>query len=172
MSAEIIVLRIVHVLGGIIWLGSGLFSAFFLLPALTRLGPAAAGPVMGALQQRRMMTVLPVVATLTLLSGLRLLHIASAGFDGAYFASGMGQTFLWSGVAATLAFLLGIFVARPAMVRAGQLGAAMATTPEAERASRAAEIARLQRRGGMVSTAATWLLIGAAIGMAVARYMG
>lgn len=172
MSAEIIVLRLVHVLGAIIWLGSGLFSAFFLVPALNRLGPSVAGPLMGALQQRRMLTVLPIVAALTILSGVRLLHIVSAGFEPDYFRSGTGQTFLWSGIAAIAAFLLGILVARPAMVRVGQLSATMATTPEAERAARTAEIERFRRRGAVVSTGATWLLIGAAAGMAIARYVG
>ena len=72
MSTELVVLRLVHILGGIFWLGSGLFTTFFLIPALGRAGPAAAGPVMGALQQRRLFTVLPVVALLTILSGVRL----------------------------------------------------------------------------------------------------
>ena len=43
MIAEILVLRLVHVLGGMFWVGSGLFSTFFLLPALAGAGPAAAG---------------------------------------------------------------------------------------------------------------------------------
>src|SRR5688572_21882948 len=98
MSSEILVLRIVHVLGAIFWLGSGLFTTFFLVPALVRLGPAAAGPVMGALQQGRLFTVLPVVALLTIASGARLLQIVSGGFSSAYFATPTGQTFLWSAV--------------------------------------------------------------------------
>src|SRR5687767_4768281 len=114
MATELIVLRIIHILGGIFWLGSGLFTAFFLIPALGRLGPASAGPVMGALQQRRLFTILPVIAVLTILSGIRLLQIASAGFSAQYFDSRTGQTFLWSGVAAIIAFLLSVLVSRPA----------------------------------------------------------
>ena len=172
MSAEILVLRLVHILGGIFWLGSGLFTTFFLIPALGRVGPAAAGPVMGALQARRLFVVLPVVALLTMLSGFRLLHIASGGFAAGYFSSRPGQTLLWSGIAAVLAFLLSLLVARPAAVRAGALGASLATLPEPERGARAAEMARLQRRSGGASVAAMVLLIGAAAGMAVARYLG
>src|SRR5688572_13718538 len=73
MLTELLVLRIIHILGGIFWLGSGLFTAFFLTPALGRVGPAAVGPVMSALQQRRLFTILPIVAVLTILSGVRLL---------------------------------------------------------------------------------------------------
>src|SRR5688500_7542928 len=117
MSGELLVLRIIHVLGGIFWVGSGLFPSFFLLPAFGLLDPAGDGPVIGALQQRRLFTILPVVAVLTILSGIRLLQIASGGFSPAYIESRTGQTFLWSGVAAIIAFLLSLLVARPAAVR-------------------------------------------------------
>ena len=172
MSTELLVLRLVHILGGIFWLGSGLFTTFFLMPALGRVGPAAAGPVIGALQQRRLFTILPVVAVLTMLSGLRLFQIVSAGFAPAYVSSRTGQTFIWSGIAALLAFLLSIVVARPAALRAGQLGASMASVPEEERAARAAEVERLRRRSAVASVAAMVFLVGAAAGMAVARYVG
>lgn len=172
MFAELVVLRIIHVLGGIFWVGSGLFTTFFLMPALGSVGPSAAGPLMGALQQRRLFTILPVVALLTILSGLRLFQIASAGFAPAYVSSRTGQTFIWSGIAAVAAFLLSILVARPAALRAGQLGATIASLPEGQRAERGAEVERLRRRSAVASIAATTLLIAAAIGMAVARYVG
>lgn len=171
MSTEFVVLRLVHILGGIFWVGSGLFTTFFLMPALGRVGPAA-GPVMGALQQRRLFTVLPVVALLTILSGVRLFQIVSGGFAPTYMSSRTGQTFLWSGIGAVAAFILSLLVARPAAVRAGQLGAAMASLPEEQRAEQLGELERLRRRSGLASTVAMVLLLGAAAGMAVARYLG
>jgi len=171
MTAELIVLRLVHILGGIFWLGSGLFTSLFLVPALARLGPAGAGPVMGALQQRRLFTVLPLVAVATSLSGLRLLHIASNGFTPAYFGTSTGRTFLWSGIAAIVAFLFSLIVVRPAMLRANTLGASMATLADAERGTRAAEVERLRRRGASGNVVAILLLVFAGAGMAVARYL-
>lgn len=171
MSAEILVLRIVHILGGIFWLGSALFTTFFLIPALGRVGPQAAGPVMGALQQRRLFTVLPVVALLTIISGARLLHI-SAGFAPGYLDSRTGQTLLWSGIAAVITFLLSLLVVRPAVVRSAQIAASLATMPDAERAARSSEVERLRRRSSIAGNVAIVLLVGAAIGMAVARYLG
>ena len=123
MTAEILVLRLVHILGGIFWVGSGLFTTFFLVPALASSGPSA-GPVMTALQRRHLFTALPVSALLTILSGLRLMWIGSAGFAPAYFASASGGTLAASGAAAIVAFLLALLVARPAAVRAARLGAA------------------------------------------------
>lgn len=172
MSSELLVLRIVHILGGIFWLGTGLFTTLFLVPALSRLGPQAAGPVMGALQQRRLFMVLPAVALLTIISGARLLHIVSAGFAPAYFTSRTGQTLMWSGIAAVIAFLLSVLVARPAALRSAHLSASLSTMSEPERAARSAEVRHLQRRISLASIVGTVLLVGAAIGMAVARYLG
>src|SRR5262245_3589663 len=112
MAAEILVLRFVHILGGIFWLGSGLLVSFFLVPSLANAGPVA-GQVMGALQQRRLFTILPIVALLTILSGLRLIWIASAGFSASYFGTRTGMTFAIGGAAAILAFVLSLVVSRP-----------------------------------------------------------
>ena len=167
--AELIVLRVVHVLGAIFWLGSGLFTAFFLMPAMTKAGPAVAGPVMAGLQQRRLMTILPIVALLTMLSGIRLMMIVSAG-NPQWFASPMGRTFSISGALAIVSFLIGILIGRPAMVRMGKLS--QSRVPDgASKEAPAAEIRSLQRRAMWSAQTALWLLILAAAGMAVARYM-
>lgn len=171
MYAEILVLRIVHVLGGVFWLGSGLFTSLFLLPAFAGSGPGA-GPVMAGLQRRRLFTVLPIVALLTILSGVRLMWIGSAGFSPLYFESGMGLTFAVSGALAILGFLLSLLVARPAMVRSGQLAAeaaGLAAGPERDAVN--ARISALQRRGAVSSFAAVSLVTLAGAGMAVARYV-
>lgn len=168
---EILVLRLVHVLGGTFWVGSGLFTGLFLMPALVALGPAAT-QVMANLQQRRLFMALPVVAVLTILSGLRLMWLTSGGFAAAYFASPRGATFAASGAAAIVAFLLAMFIARPATVRATAL---MATLPgvvdENARLEILSRASRLRQRGGNASRVTLWLLIVSAAGMAIARYV-
>lgn len=171
MIGEILVLRLVHVLGGVFWVGSGLFSAFFLAPSLVAAGPAA-GRIMAELQRRRMFLVLPTVAVLTILSGLRLMWIASSGFGSAYFASRSGSIYAISGAASIVAFLIALLIARPAAQRGGQLAGSLATMPEGvERSAIETEASRVRRRGALASAAAMWLLLLAAAGMAVARYV-
>ena len=171
MTAELIVLRLVHVLGGIFWVGSVLFNAIFLMPTLAGLGPAAGG-VMAGLQRRRLPTVLPVVAVLTMLSGVRLMQLTAAGFSGAYFASPSGRAYAFGALASIVGFAVGMGMARPAMLRAGALGAEMATAPdEAARATLAAELARVRSRGAKGNAVMLVLLGLAAAAMAVARYL-
>jgi hypothetical protein len=124
---------------------------------------------MANLQKRRMFQVMPTVAILTILSGARLMMIASGG-DAHWFVHRVGHAYSVSAAFGVLALLIGLFVARPAMTKAGTLSQGMASDG-ASRELLAAEIAKLQRRGALSSTVATVFLVLAAAGMAVARYM-
>jgi uncharacterized membrane protein len=168
MQAELVVLRVLHILGGIFWVGSALFMTFFLGPALTKAGGSTAGQVMAGLQQRRMMLITPIIALITTLSGLRLWWVVGGGWH--YFQHRSGHAFAISGLLAILAFAVGIAVGRPTMSRLGTL-ARSAASDETSKKLIADEIARLQRRGKLAGYAATTLLLLAAAGMAVARYL-
>lgn len=170
MHAELLVLRLIHVVGGVIWVGTALFNTVFLMPALQQAGPAAA-PVMAGLQRRRLMSFLPIVATLTLLSGLRLYWIVSGGFSPAWVHSGPGVTFGAAGLLSIIAFVMGLAVARPAMMRAAQLSQQLASAGGEARAALEAEIRAARGRGASSSLIVTVLLALAAAGMAVARYV-
>jgi len=152
----VIVLRLVHIVLGALWVGMMAFTAFFLAPALGDTGPEG-GKVMAALQRRGLMTFMPIIALLTIASGVWLMQRVYGGMAGLT-ASPMGKAFAIGGTAALIAFLLGIVVARPAMVRANA-----STDP--------AEIQRLRARGAAVARIAALLVFFAAGAMAVARYL-
>ena len=170
MSTLIIGLRLVHILAGIFWVGTTLFLAFFLAPALGSAGPAA-GPVMGGLQRRGMMTALPVSALLTMASGAWLYQLVSGGSIAAFMRSAPGATLAGAGTLALLAFALGMAVARPAAMAAARLSQELpAVSDEAERARRQEQLRALQHRNAVVSRVVAVMLIASAAGMAVARY--
>ena len=171
MTAEVIVLRIIHILGGIIWVGGMTIMAFFVMPVLTGLGPAG-GPVMAGLNQKKFPVIMPIIALLTILSGARLLMIASANFQGSYFQSPVGRTFSMAGGLAILAFLFGLIVVRPVMMKSMALGQKLASADPAERTRLEQEMAGLRKRGATANTIIFIMLVIAALGMAVARYMG
>ncbi len=171
MKAEFLVLRLVHILGGIFWVGSLMYTSFFLVPVV-RSSPGVAGQIMAGLQKRRLFTILPIVALLTIASGLRLLMIASAGFESAYFSSDAGRTYSAGAVAAIVAFLLSVVVSRPAFVHVGRLSASLTTTTdEGGRQRITAEIQRLNRRATVANGIVVALLLLTAAGMATARYL-
>jgi uncharacterized membrane protein len=171
MASEIIVLRFVHVVGGIFWVGAMLFANLFLFPALAGAGPGA-GAVMAGLQRRKMMQVLPAVAVLTILAGARLMWINGSSTGGVYFHTTTGRVIALGAAAGILSFFVGILIGRPAGMRGGQLNAAIARASESERAALAAELAVVNRRLQLSGTSTVVLLIIAAGAMAVARYLG
>jgi hypothetical protein len=160
------------VLAGIFWVGAFLFVTYFLFPALLGAGPAVAGPVMGSLQRRRMMVVLPLAAILTILSGLALVWVTSGGAVGAYARTPMGRAFTGAGGLAIVAFVIGFFVSRPTALAAGQASQQLAAlSPGPEHQALQQRLAALQRRATRANRLVAWLLLGATAGMAVARYL-
>lgn len=170
MTTLIIALRLVHILAGIFWVGTTLFLAFFLAPALASAGPAG-GAVMGGLQRRGMMTVLPVSALLTIGSGAWLYQLVSGGSIAAFMRTSVGATLAGAATLALVTFVLGMAVARPAAMAAARLSQELSTaTDEAERARRLERLTALQRRNAVVSRVVAIMLLASAAGMAVARY--
>ena len=170
MSVLLITLRVLHIVGGIIWVGSSIFSTLFLGPAIQDAGPDGA-KVAAGLQRRGMMTFMPLVAIATILSGLWLYWRDSGGFHAGYMSSPIGFTYGLGGALAIAVFVVGITVGVPAMRRAGALQKTLGSLPESERAARIAEIGRLQARAGGIARGASVVLLGAAVAMAIARYV-
>lgn len=171
MHAELLLLRFIHVVGAIAWVGGGVYVAFFLIPALTQT-PAVIPQVMDGLQRRKVFVILPTVGLLVILSGVRLLWIDSAGFDDSFLSTGAGRTFSIGGGAGILAWLTQVFVQRPSGVRLGKIAAALAasTSPD-ERQRLSAEAERVRRRNSIGVMTAVGFGLVAATAMSIARYM-
>jgi uncharacterized membrane protein len=126
---------------------------------------------MGALMRRKLMVFTPVVAILTVLSGLYLYGRVSAGFDSAYMSSGPGMTYGLGAVAAILSFIVGVVYTRPAMANAMALSQRMANADPAERQDLAAQIEKYRSRGTNGGKLIIAMLLIAAVAMAVGRYV-
>lgn len=169
MQAELLVLRVVHIVGGVFWVGAMTFNAFLLGPAMAAAGPAA-GPVAVNLIKRRVTTIMPLSAILTMLAGLRLMMITSTGFSRDYFSQPSGMTYTAGAALSIIAFLVGMIVTRPAMMRVASLGAA-AASDETTRERIGAELRAIQQRARSSNVVVAALLLIAAVCMAVARYL-
>jgi hypothetical protein len=104
-------------------------------------------------------------------SGFWVFERLAAGNHAAFMGTPMGQALAWGAAAAVIAFLLGIVVMRPAMLRATRLAESLATASPEERATRSAEIQRLRARGTLMGQVVAILLLFALAAMAVARYL-
>lgn len=170
MSAEIIVLRLVHILGGVFWVGTITYATFFVMPSIAEAGPGG-GAVLAGLKRRKLLVVLPVVALITILSGLRLLQVTSAGFSAEYFELPMGQAMLAASITTLVAFVIGIGVSRPAMMRVGALMAQRESVAPDRRLAIDVEVEALGARLRVANLALTLILLASTALMAVARYL-
>jgi hypothetical protein len=168
----LILFRLIHILFGVFWAGTAIFTAIFLVPTVRALGPGG-GPVMEQIGQKRKLPVYFMTAGIvTVLSGFGLYWRASGGFTNReWLGSGTGMTFGIGFVLALIAVFIGIFVASPAAKRAGALGAEIAAGGKPPMPDQAAEMQRLQARLGKMSALAATLLTLTTAAMAVARYI-
>jgi hypothetical protein len=111
----LLLLRIGHVGGAMIWFGGAIIGSFFLSPTAAALG-AAAQPFMDHLVKRRRMGImLPVVSTLNVLCGLALYWRDSNGLEAAWIGSPSGLTFTIGGLAGIASLVDGMILVGPSV---------------------------------------------------------
>jgi len=164
MAVEMMALRIVHLVGGVFWVGAVFFIAYFLQPTMRQAGPAAAGPIMMGLHQRKLFTIVPLVALISILAGFRMMQIVSGGFFTDYFWSSAGRWYAGSSVPVLIGFFVGVFIGRPAMLKGLKLAAE-------DREKHKDEIAALQLRSALAMRLTASMLALGVVGMAIARYL-
>lgn len=167
----LLALRTIHVLGGIFWVGTAMFNAAFLFPALRSAG-ANGGQVMQALvRERRMPLFLNIAGGLTMLSGIAMYARVSAATQGMWARSNPGMAYGVGAVLAILAAVLGGAVARPTGLQLAALGEQVRASGGPPSPAQAEEVERLQRRAARTMLVVTTLLVLAATLMATARYL-
>jgi uncharacterized membrane protein len=165
MSNFDLIVRAVHVVGASIWLGAAFFVAWFLMPALRDTGPDG-GKVMIAVQKRGWMAAIPIIATLTVLSGIWLYRPYMGDSGNAAKTLGIG------GVIAIVAYIWGAGITSPAMAKAAKLTAQLATMPDSpDKAATMATVQKLRQRGFIGARVVSVLVIASAILMTLAAYL-
>jgi uncharacterized membrane protein len=164
-------LRLIHILAGVIWVGGVFFVAIYLMPTIRALGPAGA-PVMQHLAQVKKIQVFFMVLALTsILTGLAIFWHNAAGTEGMWMRSGPGRTFSIGALFAIIALVHGATVNAPTAKRIGALSTAFQAAKGPPPADQLAEMQRLQNKLFFHTRVSISLLLIAALAMASARYM-
>jgi hypothetical protein len=171
MHLIMLLLRLIHVMSGVLWVGGTVLIALFIEPIVHVLGPAG-GRLMAELGKRRFHIYMLVVALLSILSGITLFGIDSAWFTSPWMRTPQSTALQLGGGIAIVAFVLGGAFTRPAVERLGVIMPKKDALPAGtERDALQAECDRLSRRLTVVGRwVATLLVLTAAI-MATARYV-
>ena len=168
------VLRLVHILAGIFWVGATLTLSAFMLPAARAVGPAG-GPVMTQLMGRqRLQLWLNIAMTLTILAGFALFGIDSKASGGGFGRSPMG---IMLSIGALLAIIAAGVHGAMAQSASRKLGAIAQKVEESQRAGTAppadlaAQAVPLRQKFSRAQAIMSWLLVLSATTMAIARYL-
>lgn len=163
-----IVLRVIHIGGGIFWVGAVLMLAFFLTPtirATAEAGQKFAGYMMNTMKLTQWISA---AAGLTVLAGFFLYGLDSHWFSSPeWMSSGAGAGFGIGGALGLVGFIFGIMTG--SVIRSlGKLGAQIQGQPTAAQAT---QMQALQKRQAMSVQVTAYSLILAVILMSIARYL-
>jgi uncharacterized membrane protein len=160
-------LRIVHIVGGVIWVGGTLTMTFFIGPTIGATGEAGQKFVGHLMNNLKFSNRMSAAAGLTILAGI-ILYGLDARAGAAWQRSGMGIGLSIGAVFAVIGFIFGILIGRTTNAMAN-LGAQFRGKPTNEQMAQMQTLMKQQVTYSNISAAA---LILAVVFMATARYLG
>lgn len=166
----VLVLRLIHILAGVLWAGSAIFYFLFVEPTVKGLGPTGPKFMQGLIDKRHYPIFMNVASTLTILAGVLLFWHMSGGLQPAWILSKPGIGFTIGSVVAIAVFGIGFFMIRPRAGRMGAIGKAVAKANGQPTTEQAAELQRLEGEMHGIGRIEVILLTISLITMATARY--
>jgi uncharacterized membrane protein len=165
-----IVLRLIHILAGIFWVGAIFLIAGFLVPAVRATGPEGGRFMQHLMLRRRLPVFLLIAMLLTVISGFTMYARLAAATDGAWASTPPGIGYGVGGLAAILGAVVGGAISGPAARRMAAIGQ-LASQSGGLSGEQQAEMKKLQARSALGSRVTASLLAVAAGAMAIARYL-
>ena len=147
MDTYMVVLRIVHILAGVFWVGAALTTILFLQSTAREVGPAA-GPFMAHLAgKKHLVDWVLRAAGLTILAGALMYWRVSGGLDWDWITSAQGLSLTIGALCAIAAFSLGLSVVRPTIMATLAIGREVAASGGPPTPEQGAQLQALQKRG-------------------------
>jgi uncharacterized membrane protein len=168
MDALAISLRIVHIVGGILWVGGAALFFLYLEPTINKLGPDAEKFVDEVINKRKVPIYFAAASTLTVIAGIILYW---RDFGGIETTSPYGLALGIGGLAALIAWLGGNLLIPQTLGKVSAIVTeikAAGGPPSDEQAGRLHAVQSRLRTIGMIDLV---LLTLAVVGMASARYL-
>jgi uncharacterized membrane protein len=167
-----VLLRIVHIVTGVLWVGSLFVVVVFVQPSAATLGPAGA-PFMSELRRRRFVDVVFIDAVFTVVAGLFLYwhdwHLFPSFSD--WTNSTFGKALTVGGLLAIAGLGVAGSVTRPTIRRLVSLGKQVAESGGPPTPETATQIGALQHRLVVAERASFTLVLLAVVAMSSARYL-
>lgn len=165
----IILLRLVHIVTGIFWVGAALMLTFFISPVAAALQESGKQFMTQLIQKTPFNKIIIITSLLSVSAGLALYWIDSNGFQSAWMSSGPGIGFGLGGVASLIGLHFGFQQNRrsTAMIKLGQQIQSQGQPPSETQLKSIQSLQDKLKTGGMLN--AIFLLLASLL-MATARF--
>lgn len=168
----VILLRTVHIVASVLWVGSAILYLFFVEPSVKSLGPAGPKFMQNFIGKRRFSVYMSSVSLLTVLAGVLLYWNSSGGLQINWITSGPGIGLTIGSLASLLALFMGLLFIRPRADRIGELGEEISESGNPPDPNLLGEMQKLDKEINTLERTDFILLMIALLTMITARYWG
>lgn len=171
MDIYIVALRIIHIFGGVFWVGAAWMTAGFLLPTAEAIGSDAEKFMTYITVKRRYPTFIGIAAGFNMLAGVLLYWHDSAGLQSIWITTptGLGETF--GALCAIVGSVLGFWVVAPTIEEFARIGHELHAAGKPPSGDQIAKLQEVQKRLDRWERIVAVVLGLALLGMATARYL-
>jgi len=170
-SVYMLVVRLIHILAGIFWVGSVALFTLFLAPAAAEVGPAARPLIANLVAKRRVVRAIAGAGTVTVIAGAfaywRDWEIA--GSLGNFLDQPYGVVLTIGAISALIALAIGVSIVLPGVEGAVRLGGEIAAAGEQASAEPRERLVAMQLRNKRASRTVLAFLVLAAAAMSTAQ---
>ncbi len=166
----LIVLRIIHIVGGTCWVGGAIIYHLFLEPTAKATAEEGRRFMQYFVLRRRYPVYMTVSSLATNLSGALLLWRTSDGLTSNWLTSGPGLVFSLGSVLAFVALGMGLFILGPTANRMMVIGQAIQTVGGPPLPQQVSELHQLESRMSLVGWSEFVLMLLSLMAMTAARY--
>lgn len=170
MNVLMVVLRLVHILSGVFWVGTIWYFALFFLPRVKTFGQDT-GRVMQSITGPPFPMYMAVLAVLVPLSGIIMYWKDSAGFGRTWIATTPGIVLTIAGILGIAAALIGLLESLPVTQRMAQVGREVAASGKPPAPTVMQTMQALSAKLERALYRMAYLMLFAVIGMATFRYL-
>lgn len=170
MFYYLLVLRLVHIVSSVCWVGGAFIFFLFIEPTAKALAPTGMEFVKYMVTKRRFSIFMVISSSLTVLSGALLIWRLTGGHWSEYISTGPGLGFTLGSIVGIVVYLVGMFGVNPRAVRMAKLGEEIQAAGGPPTPAQSAEMQKLDKEMSVLGLVDFVLVALSLALMATARY--
>lgn len=167
---SLIILRLIHIVCAVIWTGSMVYFALFVIPASQSLGSDGNKFIQRLTSTNKMPVVMNVAAIFAILSGILLMRKLFGGLTIELLSSSHGAIIIIGSLLALIGFLIGFLVNFPAARRMNAIAKNIATSDTLPEPRQLKELQKLRNKSFAAAKIIAVLLFASLILMSIVKY--